>query len=220
MYNDDRYFQVALDGAWVEDKVVSLTYHYRNAPAELKEAFTNEARTLIKYYGFKAVQAHGAIEIKPPVVWSKGDAAKIILREEFGEHWATNNTKILFAGDDNSDEDVMKVSKQLKHIQFSSIPRALVSNARIYANSHRMPSHYCLTSATNLIIIISRVTINRRFHKQNIFLLRNSVHWLQSIWNHFRISRVKEPASASATPQTSRRMPIIYCHQRPQSRCS
>jgi len=100
--------KLALDGAWVEDKIVSLTYHYRLVPAELIEALTTEARTLIKYYGFKAVQAHGAIEIKPPVVWSKGDAANIILREEFGDNWATNNTKILFAGDDNSDEDVMK----------------------------------------------------------------------------------------------------------------
>jgi len=100
--------KVALDGAWVEDKLVSLTYHYRHVPAELKEAYTAEARNLIKYYGFKAVQAHDAIEIKPPVVWSKGDAAKVILREEFGENWATNNLKVLFVGDDNSDEDVMK----------------------------------------------------------------------------------------------------------------
>lgn len=97
----------------MEDKVASLTYHYRHIPSELRQAYNTEARTLIKYYGFKAVQAHGAIEIKPPVVWSKGDAAKVILREEFGENWATNNTKILFAGDDNSDEDVMKVSKLL-----------------------------------------------------------------------------------------------------------
>lgn len=52
--------------------MISLTYHFRMAPEELKEAFAAEARDLIKQYGFKAVPAHGAIEIKPPVVWSKG----------------------------------------------------------------------------------------------------------------------------------------------------
>lgn len=106
---------MALDGAWVEDKYVSLTYHYRHVPAELKEAYTVEARRLIKYYGFKAVQAHDAIEIKPPVVWSKGDAAKLILREQFGENWAANNLKVLFVGDDNSDEDVIKVNYYIRH---------------------------------------------------------------------------------------------------------
>lgn len=43
-----------------------------------------------------------------------GDAANIILREAFGDNWAANKTKILFAGDDNSDEDVMKVC----HLQY------------------------------------------------------------------------------------------------------
>lgn len=64
--------KVAVDGAWVEDKVISLTYHYRHVPADLKELYSAEARNLVIYYGFRPVQAHGAIEIKPPIVWSKG----------------------------------------------------------------------------------------------------------------------------------------------------
>lgn len=65
--------KVAVDGAWVEDKVISLTYHYRHVPAELKESYAEEARNQATIYGFRSVQAHGAIEIKPPIVWSKGE---------------------------------------------------------------------------------------------------------------------------------------------------
>lgn len=64
--------KLAKNGAWVEDKNVSLTYHYRDVPDELQEQYLAQARQLISDYGYHAVQAHHAIEIKPPVVWSKG----------------------------------------------------------------------------------------------------------------------------------------------------
>lgn len=63
---------VAKHGAWVEDKNVSLTYHYRPVPEEYREQYLAQARRLIREYGYNPVQAHYAIEIKPPVVWSKG----------------------------------------------------------------------------------------------------------------------------------------------------
>lgn len=64
--------QYADNGAWVEDKTVSLTWHYRQLPIELQEEYNAEVQKLIVYYGFRPVQAHYAIEIKPPIVWSKG----------------------------------------------------------------------------------------------------------------------------------------------------
>lgn len=33
----------------------------------------------------------------------------LILRDKFGDNWASQNVRVLCAGDDNSDEDVMKV---------------------------------------------------------------------------------------------------------------
>lgn len=63
------------NGVWVEDKNVSFTFHYRQVPLEQHENYLTEARALIHAYGFNAVQAHYAIEIKPPVVWSKGEFA-------------------------------------------------------------------------------------------------------------------------------------------------
>lgn len=49
-----------------------------------------------------------AIEAKPPVQWNKGEAALHILRQEFGNDWA-DKVKVIFAGDDTTDEDAMKV---------------------------------------------------------------------------------------------------------------
>lgn len=59
-------------GGWVEDKNVSLVYNYHKVPLEDRESVIAEVTNIVTDYGFKAVPAHDAIEIKPPVVWSKG----------------------------------------------------------------------------------------------------------------------------------------------------
>nr|AHN49713.1 trehalose phosphate phosphatase [Delia antiqua] len=100
--------KVEKNNAWVEDKKVSLTYHYRDTPVDIKEAQKQVAVRIIESYGFKANQAHEAIEAKPPVNWNKGEAALFILKHKFGENWA-DDIKVVFAGDDTTDEDAMKM---------------------------------------------------------------------------------------------------------------
>lgn len=71
----DRCFpiqQLAQNGAWVENKRHSLTYHYREVPEHLRQVYHEKARALIESYGFVANQAHLAVEAKPPVQWNKG----------------------------------------------------------------------------------------------------------------------------------------------------
>lgn len=77
-------------------------------PEQDQEYYKASAKRIIETHGFIANQAHAAVEAKPPVVWNKGEAAKYILREEFGENWA-ESVKVIFAGDDTTDEDAMKV---------------------------------------------------------------------------------------------------------------
>lgn len=102
--------QLVKNGAWVEDKRVSLTYHYRDTPAKLIDEQRLEAVRIIESYGFRANQAHFAIEAKPPVNWNKGEATRFILEQKFGKNYATlKNLKIVFAGDDTTDEDAMRV---------------------------------------------------------------------------------------------------------------
>lgn len=73
-----------------------------------------KARTLIVKYGFKPVEANCAIEAKPPVSWNKGRAAIYILRTAFGVDWS-ERIKIIYAGDDMTDEEAMTVSINTSH---------------------------------------------------------------------------------------------------------
>lgn len=93
----------------MENKKHSLTFHYRDVPENDQAYYKDSAKRIIETYGFIGNQAHAAVEAKPPVVWNKGEAAKYILREKFGEDWA-DSVKVIFAGDDTTDEDAMKVS--------------------------------------------------------------------------------------------------------------
>lgn len=68
-----------------------------------------KARELMIEFGFKVTETHCALEAKPPVQWNKGRAAIYILRTAFGVDWS-ERIKIIYAGDDVTDEDAMTVS--------------------------------------------------------------------------------------------------------------
>ncbi|XP_017769006.1 PREDICTED: alpha,alpha-trehalose-phosphate synthase [UDP-forming] isoform X2 [Nicrophorus vespilloides] len=102
--------QVCKDGAWVENKGALLTFHFRETPAHLREPLTSVAKKLIIEAGFRAEDAHCAIEAKPPVEWNKGRASIYILRTAFGVDWS-ERIRIIYAGDDTTDEDAMQALK-------------------------------------------------------------------------------------------------------------
>ncbi|KYM93770.1 Alpha,alpha-trehalose-phosphate synthase [UDP-forming] A [Cyphomyrmex costatus] len=102
--------QLCRDGAWVENKGALLTFHYRETPMEGRPKMVDQAKRLIEGAGFKACTAHCAIEAKPPVEWNKGRASIYILRTAFGLDWS-ERIRIIYAGDDVTDEDAMKALK-------------------------------------------------------------------------------------------------------------
>lgn len=102
--------QVCKDGAWVENKGPLLTFHYRETPLDIRPELVSLAQQLIEQAGFKAGQAHCAIEVKPPVQWNKGRASIYILRTAFGLDW-NERIRIIYAGDDVTDEDAMQALK-------------------------------------------------------------------------------------------------------------
>lgn len=114
-----------------------LTFHYRDTPNELRQELVDKARNMIESFGFNASESQCAIEAKPPVQWNKGKiecfvikkqdcsyvsisriilhfhailgrASIYILRTAFGVDWS-ERIKIIYAGDDASDEDAMLV---------------------------------------------------------------------------------------------------------------
>ncbi|XP_018915964.1 LOW QUALITY PROTEIN: uncharacterized protein [Bemisia tabaci] len=102
--------QVCKEGAWVENKGALLTFHYRETPLDVRQEMVAQAKLLIEQAGFKPAQAHCAIEAKPPVQWNKGRASIYILRTAFGLDWS-ERIRIIYAGDDTTDEDAMEALK-------------------------------------------------------------------------------------------------------------
>ncbi|KAF5287616.1 hypothetical protein FQA39_LY15819 [Lamprigera yunnana] len=100
------------DGDWVEDKKTMLTFHFRESSLPRKTELEARARTLIEKAGFKAEQAHLAVEAKPLVRWNKGCAALYILERAYGTDWG-NKVRVVWAGDDVTDEYAMQVLKGL-----------------------------------------------------------------------------------------------------------
>lgn len=97
------------NGAWVENKGPLLTFHYRETPSNLRPSMVAKANKLIEEAGFRAGQAHCVLEAKPPVQWNKGRASFYILRTAFGVDWS-ERIRIIYAGDDVTDEDAMQVT--------------------------------------------------------------------------------------------------------------
>ncbi len=99
--------RLAVDGAWVEDKGPTLTFHYRAVPEERRAALFQEARTIINEAGYQARTAHCAVEARPPIGWDKGRAVLHLLRSRYGPSWS-ENVRVVYVGDDDTDEDAFR----------------------------------------------------------------------------------------------------------------
>ncbi|XP_053692340.1 uncharacterized protein LOC128740799 [Sabethes cyaneus] len=101
--------EVAHDGAWVQNKQFSISLHYRDMDPKLVPEMVLKATQIIESHGYRADPAHQALDANPPIKWNKGLAAEFILESCFNKGWKTK--KIIFAGDDLTDENVMKSIK-------------------------------------------------------------------------------------------------------------
>lgn len=98
---------VSAAGAWVEDKEVSLSVHYRNAPepdaarAEILAFMDANAPDMAVREGKMIV------EVRPPVALSKGEAARAFIRRE-------RVASALALGDDRTDAEAFAVLRAMR----------------------------------------------------------------------------------------------------------
>lgn len=119
--------QVCKDGAWVENKGAVLTFHYRGVPVDHRPDMVTQAKALIEKFGFAVGESHCAVEARPPVQWNKGRASIHILRTAFGLDWS-ERVRIIYVGDDNTDEDAMNALKGMA-ATFRVAPSNIVKTA-------------------------------------------------------------------------------------------
>jgi len=114
--------QCCQEGAWVENKGIVLAFHHEawkekgSIDPVKKEELLARARTLMLEAGFRIGMSDGGLvtEAKPSIQWDKGNAAIHILRSAFGVAWS-DRIRIIFAGDDLTDEDAMKALQGLAY---------------------------------------------------------------------------------------------------------
>jgi trehalose 6-phosphate synthase/phosphatase len=102
-----RLASIDLPGTWVEEKGVSLTFHFRETPDECHPEAASRAREIISSMGFQPRDAHCAVEARPPIGWDKGQAVLHVLRERYGADWS-ERLRVIYVGDDDTDEDAFQ----------------------------------------------------------------------------------------------------------------
>ncbi|CAH1174027.1 unnamed protein product [Phaedon cochleariae] len=101
---------VVRDGAWIENKGSTLTFHFRAVPEHLRGNLEKTAKDVMERANFKVGKAHCALEARPQVDWNKGKVALLLLEQKYGDNW-NKNVKVIFVGDDTTDEDAMQSLK-------------------------------------------------------------------------------------------------------------
>lgn len=92
-------------GAWVEDKGLTLSIHYRQA-AEGDAPRVREAveRAAAGHAGLRVTQGKMVLEVRPRVEWDKGRAVLFLLEQMR----PPEGTPVLYLGDDTTDEDAFR----------------------------------------------------------------------------------------------------------------
>ena len=115
-----RELAAAYPGAWVEDKGVGLTLHYRAvSPHRLEELRASVRQILQSFMGeLRILDVAMAIEITPAFGWTKGSAVQRMVA------YAGRDALPLYAGDEANDRDALESVRDLGGVAIGIGPRA------------------------------------------------------------------------------------------------
>lgn len=97
----------AFPGAWLEDKGLGFTVHFRHALPQLIESLRTQVRQTIEPFspGLRSTEGPMALEVTPELGWNKGTAVSMIVR-----HLKPCNYALLYAGDSANDAEGLKAA--------------------------------------------------------------------------------------------------------------
>jgi trehalose 6-phosphate phosphatase len=94
-------------GAFVEEKGITASVHYRNAPPEASERSVEFVKREGERLGLRITVGRGVVEARPPIRADKGTAVRTLV-EEYGPERA------MFIGDDTTDLDAFRELEKLR----------------------------------------------------------------------------------------------------------
>jgi trehalose-phosphatase len=96
-------------GVILEDKVWSLSVHYRLADQTVVPRLRASLEAVAEQYGIRLTEGKGVLELRPPPEHDKGTAVLSLARRLGG---LVPGTSVIFAGDDQTDEDAFRTLRR------------------------------------------------------------------------------------------------------------
>ena len=98
---------LAVPGAWVERKGVTLAYHLRAVEPGAEKEAARRAEATLRSQRLRVTFGKRVVEGRPAVDWHKGRAVLHVLVHRHGSDWPSR-VRALYIGDDATDEDAFR----------------------------------------------------------------------------------------------------------------
>jgi trehalose-phosphatase len=95
----------SIPGVWVEDKLWTLSVHYRLADPAVEPRLRQTMDDVAHAHGLRLIRGKKIFELRPPIHVHKGTAALELSRRLAGPQLAAS---LFYAGDDRTDEDAFR----------------------------------------------------------------------------------------------------------------
>jgi trehalose-phosphatase len=106
-----------IPGAWVEEKGLTLSIHWRHVPRTTRRTFHRVVAQCtapyLKQHAIQITKGKRVIEVRPPVRWDKGTSIAWLLSRLGGSH-GHSRSLVMYFGDDQTDEDAFRMVNGLR----------------------------------------------------------------------------------------------------------
>ena len=99
--------ELAPQGAFIEEKGITASVHYRNAPPEVGERAVELVKAEGERLGLRITVGRGVVEARPPIQADKGTAVRTLVEEY-------RPKRAMFIGDDTTDLDAFNALVKLR----------------------------------------------------------------------------------------------------------